>query len=47
MGNPWMEHLAKVWKKNKGKKSYKETMKEAKASYKKGKASKSKSSHSK
>jgi len=36
MGNPWMDHVAKVWKKNKPKgKSYKETLKEAKATYKK------------
>ena len=43
MGNPWMEHVAKVWKKNKGKKSYKATLKEAKQTYKKGKSSKSSS----
>ena len=41
MGNAWMDHVAKVWKKNKGKKSYKATLKEAKLTYKKGGKSKS------
>ena len=32
--NPWMAHVAKLWKKNKGKKSYKDTLVEAKKTYK-------------
>ena len=36
--NPWMAHVAKVWKKQKGKMSYRETLKHAKLSYKKGAA---------
>tara|TARA_R110002096_G_scaffold98489_2_gene219109 strand:+ start:81 stop:197 length:117 start_codon:yes stop_codon:yes gene_type:complete len=33
--NPWMTHLAAFWKKNKGKMSYSQAMKEAKKTYKK------------
>ena len=40
MGNPWLEHVKKVWAKNKGKKSYKATLMEAKKSYKKRSTSK-------
>ena len=36
MANPWMTHLASVWKRVKGKMSYKQAMVEAKKSYKKG-----------
>ena len=39
-GNPWMTHLASVWKSVKAKGgSYKQAMMQAKKSYKKGKAS--------
>ena len=34
MGNAWMDHVAKVWAKNKGKKSYKQTLVDAKKTYK-------------
>ena len=47
MGNPWLEHVKKVWAKNKGKKSYKATLVEAKKSYKKGSTSTSKGKSSK
>lgn len=33
--NPWLKHLASVWKKEKGKMTYKECMLKAKQSYKK------------
>ena len=34
MGNAWMDHVAKLWSKNKGKKSYKQTLVDAKKTYK-------------
>ena len=33
--NPWIAHLKAYWSKNKGKMSYKQAMKNAKATYKK------------
>jgi len=34
-GNPWLAHLKQYWAKVKGKMSYKQAMKSARASYKK------------
>jgi hypothetical protein len=47
MGNVWMDHVKKVWAKNKGKKSYRETLQEARKSYKPKPSSKVNSSSTK
>jgi len=36
MANAWLIHLKQFWAKNKGKMSYKQAMKSARATYKKG-----------